>query len=91
MQEKTKQLNLMRFWLFGSFVIIAAALVTVGFFIPGLMQELFYWLAIAAAAVITVFWYFIYRWWLGRKGEQAAPAMGSTPATDYSDPDQSGE
>jgi len=64
--ENTKLLNLMRFWLFGAFIIIAAAVIVAGFFIPGLFSELNFWLGLAIAAVLCLIWYYIYKWWIGR-------------------------
>lgn len=69
--EKTKMLKLMKFWLFGTFIIIfAAATVYVGVAIgTGLqiLRELNYWLAIIIAAVLCVACYYGYKWWLNRK------------------------
>jgi hypothetical protein len=69
-EETTKLLNLMRFWVFGTFLIIAAAVIVAGFFIPGLFKEMFYWLGLIIAAVLCVVWYYAYKWWLGRKEAQ---------------------
>ena len=64
-----KRLRLMRFWLMGTFVIIATAQVTVGFVIPGLNREPTYWVGLLISAVLFVIWYFAYRWWLYRNAE----------------------
>lgn len=69
--EKTKMLKLMKFWLFGTFIIIfAAATVYVGGVLgTGLqiLRELYYWLAIIIAAALCVACYYGYKWWLDRK------------------------
>ena len=69
--DKEKMLRLMRFWLFGTFIIIfVAATVYVGGALgTGLLilRELNYWLAIVIAAVLCVVWYFAYKWYLDRK------------------------
>lgn len=71
MEENVKMLRMMRYWLFGTFIIVFAA-VTVyagGVWKTGLliMRELNYWLGIGFAAVMCVVWYYGYRWWVGRK------------------------
>ena len=68
-EEKIRMLKLMRFWLFGIFIIIAAVVIMMGFFIPGLRGELFYWLGLLFTAVLCFVWYFVYKAWIGRKGE----------------------
>lgn len=71
MNDKQSLLRLMRFWLFGTFVIIFTA-VTIyvgGALGTGLLifRELYFWLAIVLTAVLCVVWYFIYKWYLDRK------------------------
>jgi Na+/melibiose symporter-like transporter len=66
-EEKTKLLGLMRFWLFGTFIILVVATLIIGFFIPGLTKELFFWVGIIVTAVLCVAWYFVYKWYLERK------------------------
>lgn len=68
--DNEKKLKLMRFWLFGTFVIVFSAL-TAFLFIPALGNI---WLAIQAGwsiwfltAVLCVAAYFGYKWYLGRK------------------------
>lgn len=69
MDNETK-LKLMRFWLFGTFLIIFAAVtVYIGVVIGAGMSifgDLNYWLAIGATAVLTILWYYLYRWILNR-------------------------
>ncbi|MFQ5616123.1 MAG: hypothetical protein ACE5GO_06655 [Anaerolineales bacterium] len=72
MDEKEKMLGLMRFWLFGTFIIIfAASTVYVGGAI-GTGSKIFgqpnYWIAMVIAAALCVVWYYIYRWYLNRQG-----------------------
>jgi len=71
-ERKTKLLNLFRFWLFGTFVIVWAALTMyIGLFTS---QD---WLAAIQAgfpiwgtvAVLCVVWYFVYRTWLNRQAD----------------------
>ena len=68
--EKTKKLGLMRFWLFGAFVIvIVAATVYVGGAIGtglAILRELNYWIAVVVTAVLCAVWYFGYKAWLNR-------------------------
>ncbi len=71
-EDKVRRLNLMRFWLFGTFVIVWAAtfvftflwLTRVG---AGLMDVVVTSLPVwMITAVLAVVWYFGYKWWLGR-------------------------
>ena len=72
MDDKTTKLKLMRFWLFGTFIIIfAAATVYVGGAVGtglSILSELNYWLAMLVAALLCVAWYYIYKWYLNRQG-----------------------
>lgn len=69
--DKTKMLRMMRFWLFGTFVIIfaAATLYTGGALGFGLliMKDPNYWLAVVITAALCVAAYFAYKWWLDKK------------------------
>ena len=51
----------------GVFLIILAALIAFGFVFPGLFSELYFYLGIVFAAVLFIVFYFVYKWWLGRK------------------------
>lgn len=69
--DKVKKLNLMRFWLFGTFVLIFAA---VTIYIGGalgtglaILSQVNYWIAMVAAAALAVLWYYIYKWYLNRQ------------------------
>ncbi len=68
--DKNKLLNLMRFWLFGTFVIVfAATTVYVGLFtdrnwVNAIQTSLPVWVI---TAVLCVAWYYIYKWYIGRK------------------------
>jgi len=71
MDDKGKRLNLMKFWLFGIFVIIWAAVLVYlgGVWGTGLaiLGQLNFWLAVVVTAVLCVVWYYIYKWYLERK------------------------
>ncbi len=69
--DKEKMLGLMRFWLFGTFLIVLVAVtlymgvgVGVG---TALFSQARYWIAVLVAAVLCVIWYYIYKWYLDRK------------------------
>lgn len=70
MKDQEKMLRMMRFWLFGTFLIVfVAALVYVGGALgTGLLilGKLNFWLAFIIAAILCVVWYYIYKWYLGR-------------------------
>ncbi len=70
MENKEKLLNLMRFWLFGTFVIVFAAITTY----IGLFTNRNAWLALRAGfpiwgitAVLCIIWYYGYKWYLNRQ------------------------
>ena len=70
MEEKNKKLKLMRFWLFGIFVIVFAAF-TAFLYLPAagnlwtaVKNAWLVWLIVAALCVIA---YYIYKWILNRK------------------------
>ncbi len=71
MEENNKKLNLMRFWLFGTFIIIwAAVLVYIGgVWGTGLsiLSQVNFWIAVVVTAVLCVLWYYLYKWLLERK------------------------
>lgn len=69
-ERKTKLLNVFRFWLFGTFVIVWAALTMY----IGLFTSKDWMVAIQAGlpiwgtvAVLCVVWYFVYQTWLKRQ------------------------
>lgn len=70
--EKEKMLGLMRFWLFGTFVIVfvAAAIYTGGAIGLGLaiLGQANFWIAMAITAVLCVVWYYVYRGYLNKQG-----------------------
>jgi asparagine N-glycosylation enzyme membrane subunit Stt3 len=66
-EDTSKRLRVVRFWLIGVFLIILAALIAFGFVFPGLFTEIFFWLGPIIAAVVFIAFYFLYKWWLGRK------------------------
>ena len=67
--DDEKKLKLMRFWLFGTFIIIfAAATVYVGQFTgTAVFGEWRYWLAMGIAAVLCVGSFFLYKALISRK------------------------
>jgi hypothetical protein len=66
-EDAAKRLRVVRFWLIGVFLIILAALIAFGFVFPDLFGEIFFWLGPIFAAVLFIVFYFLYKWWLGRK------------------------
>jgi len=66
--SKNDLLKLMRFWLFGTFIIVFAGItVYIGLFASwqkALIQGLPIW---GLTAVLCVIWYFFYQWYLNRK------------------------
>jgi hypothetical protein len=68
--DKTKMLNLMRFWLFGTFVIVFAAVTAYIVMYSGgnVGQALLAgWPIWGITAILCVAWYFFYQWFLSRK------------------------
>ena len=69
--DKAKMLELMRFWLFGTFVIIFATVTiyTGGALGVGLliMKQLNYWLALIIVAALCFASYYGYKWWIEKK------------------------
>jgi hypothetical protein len=66
--DKKKLLDLMRFWLFGTFIIVFAATVVYA----GLFTDILNALKVSAptwgiTAVLCVIWYYAYRWYLNRE------------------------
>lgn len=70
-EEKSKMLGLMRFWLFGTFIIIfAATTIYIGGALGlglGILGEPFYWYAMVITAALCVAWFYVYRWYLNRQ------------------------
>ena len=66
--DNKKLLGLMRFWLFGTFIIVfAATVVYTGIFtdvVTALKTSAPTWII---TAVLCVIWYYAYRWYLNRK------------------------
>jgi hypothetical protein len=67
--DKVKVRKLMRFWVFGTFLISAAAVTTYAGVITGFLifREPLYWLIIGVTAVASVLILLVYEWYLGRK------------------------
>ena len=67
--DKEKLLGLMRFWLFGIFIIVFAAMViyigmfTSNGFVQALTASAPIW---GITAVLCVIWYFAYKWYINR-------------------------
>ncbi len=79
-EDKVKRLNLMRFWLFGTFVIVWAATFTFTYLwvapvsssiMDVVLTALPVWII---TAVLAIVWYFGYKWWLGREDGEMTPA-----------------
>ncbi len=66
-EEKTRLLGLMRFWLFGISLILIAAVLVFGSQIPELTKEPFFRIGVVMIGVLCAGWYFVYKWYLGRK------------------------
>jgi hypothetical protein len=66
-EEKAEMLSKMRYWLIGTFLILAAAIITVGLIVPGLLGQPPYLMGLLVAAALTTAWYFGYRTYLERK------------------------
>jgi hypothetical protein len=71
MNDKEKMLDLMRFWLFGTFliIVIAATVYAGGALGLGMLifRELYYWLAVVITGVLCMVWFCAYEWYLSRK------------------------
>ncbi len=72
--DKVKQLKLMRYWLFGTFVIVFAAVTAyLGIYTTwqtALVTGLPIW---GLTAVLCVAAYFFYQWYLNRKTQKTEP------------------
>jgi hypothetical protein len=78
-EEITKRLNLMRFWLFGTFVIVFGAItIYIGLFtsrdwIMALRAGFPIW---GIVGLLCIVWYFAYKFWVNRstgKGPEEPP------------------
>jgi hypothetical protein len=73
-EEITKRLNLMRFWLFGTFVIVFAAITMyIGMFtnqdwLMALRAGLPIW---GIVGVLCVVWYYGYKFWVSREADKS--------------------
>ena len=71
--EKDKKLKLMRFWIFGTFVIlVAGATIYIGSIVgtgTAIFREMRYWIAIIVSALLCVIWAYGYKMYLDRKEE----------------------
>jgi len=85
-EDKEKRLNLMRFWLFGTFVIVWAATFAFTYLWVAPVSANIMDVVVTAlpvwviTAVLAVIWYFGYKWWLGRdEGEMVPAAAPAAP------------
>ncbi|MEN8172797.1 MAG: hypothetical protein ABFS03_07930 [Chloroflexota bacterium] len=69
--DKDKMLGLMRFWLFGTFVIVFAAVSVYTGGVLGMGLKILsvgsFWLAMALTAVLCIVAYYIYKGYLNKK------------------------
>ena len=70
MKDKESMLKLMRFWLFGTFIILFAAVTIYVGMMTGMaiLGQFQFWLAFIIAAVLCIVWYYIYKGYLDKKG-----------------------
>jgi hypothetical protein len=70
MEDIAKKLRLMRFWLFGAYVIILVAFTVYAVGVlqlgAGFLGEINYWLTWIILAVLFVAAYYGYKWYLNR-------------------------
>jgi hypothetical protein len=67
--ETEERLKKMRFWLIGTFLILAAAIVAFGIVVPGLLSQTRYLVGLVVAAALTVASYYGYRLYLGHSNQ----------------------
>ena len=69
--EKDNKLKLMKFWIFGTFVIIVAGVtIYVGSVVgtgTAIFREMRYWIAIIISAALCILWFYAYKMFLDRK------------------------
>ncbi len=67
--DKQKMLNLMRFWLFGTFIIVFAAVTLYAGLWTGtaIFGQINYWLIIVLTAILCVVAYYIYKGYLDKQ------------------------
>jgi len=69
--EKENKLKLMRFWIFGTFIIImGGATIYIGSVVgtgTAIFREMRYWIAIIASALLCGIWYYGYHKYLDQK------------------------
>ena len=67
--ENEKLLNLMRYWIFGTVVIVLVAVtVYAGLFVGmNILGDLSYWLYVVILVALGALWYYGYRWYLKRQ------------------------
>lgn len=67
--DKQKMLKLMRFWLFGTFIIVFAAVTLYAGLWTGtaIFSQMNYWLIIVLTAILCVVAYYIYKGYLDKQ------------------------
>lgn len=81
-EDQKKRLNLMRFWLFGTFVIVFAAVtIYIGMFTNQDWLEALRsgWLIWGIVGVLCIVWYYGYKFWIGRTKESPPTPPPSEP------------
>ena len=94
-EEPKKGAKLLAFWLFGTVMVVFAAITAYILFIGRMAGAVTIWKAIGTGfpiwgitGVLCIVWYFMYRWWLGRKPDEvsAAAAAPGGPMAEVSPP-----
>ena len=69
--EIDHKLKLMKFWIFGTFVIIVAGVtIYIGSVVgtgTAIFREMRYWIAIIVSAILCAIWFFAYKKYLDQK------------------------
>ncbi|GMR11684.1 MAG: hypothetical protein BMS9Abin28_2522 [Anaerolineae bacterium] len=84
-EDKERRLRLMRFWLFGTFVLLWAISLAYYFLYLAPISDVAtvlraVWPVWVVAAVGAIAAYFGYRWWLGRSEGEMVPAAPESAA-----------
>ncbi len=75
MDDKEKQLNLMRFWLFGTNLIVIMAVTVYAYFITraagasalDIFGQLNYWIIVLVTVVLSVVVYYVYKGYIDKQ------------------------
>jgi hypothetical protein len=84
-EDLDRRLKLMRYWLFGTFLLLWAISLTYYYLYLAPISDLAtvlgaVWPVWVVAAVGAVIVYFVYKWWLGRSEGEIAPAAPESAA-----------